>query len=32
MWDGPINPSTWIRALNKKGISMCGWINRVQKG
>jgi len=20
MWDGPVNPTNWIRAVNKKGI------------
>lgn len=30
LWDnGPINPSAWIRALNKKGVAMCGWVQRV---
>ena len=33
LWDnGPINPSAWIRTLNKKGIAMCGWVQRVQQG
>lgn len=31
LWDnGPINPSAWIRTLNKKGVAMCGWVQRVQ--
>lgn len=29
MWDGPINPSTWLRTLNKKGTSLCDWVRRV---
>ena len=25
-WDGPVNPSTWIRILNKKGVALCNWV------
>jgi len=29
LWDGPINPSAWIRTVNKKGIALCSWVGRV---
>jgi hypothetical protein len=32
MWDGPINPSTWIRIINKKGLALVEWVNRVKQG
>lgn len=32
MWDGPINPSNWLRSINKKGVALCGWVGRVQQG
>jgi len=30
LWDGPMNPSTWIRSINKKGVSLCDWVGRVK--
>ncbi len=32
LWDGPQNPSSWIRLVNKKGVSLCNWVQRVQSG
>lgn len=32
LWDGPVNPSTWIRVINKKATALCGWVAKVQKG
>lgn len=32
LWDGPTNPSSWIRLVNKKGVSLCSWVQRVQSG
>lgn len=32
MWDGPMNPSTWLRSLTKKGTSLIEWVNRVKQG
>lgn len=32
LWDGPVNPSTWIRVLNKKATALCAWVAKVQKG
>jgi hypothetical protein len=32
LWDGPVNPSTWIRVLNKKATALCAWVSKVQKG
>jgi len=32
MWDGPINPSTWLRIINKKGLALCDWVSRVKQG
>ena len=26
LWDGPTNPTSWIRSVNKKGISLCTWV------
>lgn len=32
MWDGPINPSSWLRSLTKKGSALIEWVNRVKQG
>lgn len=32
MFEGPTNPSSWIRSVNKKGIALSQWVQRVQKG
>ena len=32
MWEGPENPSNWIRTINRKGLALLNWISRVQKG
>jgi len=32
MFEGPTNPSGWIRTVNKKGLALCTWVQRVQKG
>jgi hypothetical protein len=29
MFDGPTNPSSWLRVINKKGIALCGLVGRV---
>ena len=31
-WEGPENPSNWIRVINRKGLALVGWLQRVQKG
>lgn len=25
-WEGPENPTTWIRIVNKKGSALCRWV------
>jgi len=30
-WEGPENPSQWIRVLCKKGTSLIQWVQRVQQ-
>ena len=32
MYDGPVNPSAWIRSINKKGTALCSLVSRVQQG
>lgn len=32
LWEGPINPSQWMRILNKKGLSLCEWVQKVKQG
>ena len=31
MWEGPENPSSWIRVLCKKGTQLVQWVQRVQQ-
>lgn len=30
-WEGPENPSDWIRVVNKKANALLGWLQRIQK-
>ena len=30
-WEGPENPSDWIRLVNKKAIALLGWLQRIQQ-
>lgn len=32
MFEGPTNPTSWIRSVNKKGLALSQWVQRVQKG
>lgn len=30
-WEGPENPSDWIRVVNKKANALLGWLQRIQQ-
>lgn len=30
-WEGPENPSDWIRIVNKKANALLGWLQRIQQ-
>lgn len=30
-WEGPENPSDWIRVVNKKATALLGWLQRIQQ-
>lgn len=32
MFEGPENPSAWIRVINKKGIALTTWVTKAQSG
>jgi dynein heavy chain 2, cytosolic len=32
LWDGPTNPTNWIRAINKKGMCVATWVEKAQQG
>lgn len=29
-WEGPENPSNWIRTINRKGLALAGWFTKAQ--
>jgi len=31
LWEGPDNPTSWIRVLCKKGNQLVQWVQRVQQ-
>lgn len=31
-WEGPENPTNWLRTLNRKGLALINWVSRVQSG
>ena len=31
-WEGPEDPTSWVRVINRKGLALVGWLSRVQKG
>lgn len=30
-WEGPENPSDWIRVVNKKAMALLGWLQKIQQ-
>lgn len=30
-WEGPANPTQWIRVLNKKATALLGWVSRLRQ-
>ena len=30
IWEGPTNPNSWLRLVNKKALSLRVWLQRVQ--